>query len=308
MFRHRRERRTGFTLIELLVVIAIIAILIGLLLPAVQKVREAACRAKCSNNVKQLAMAWHTHHAAVGFFPTGGSQSNTFPNGPHAALSKHDGKDNLTTANQTGGWLYQILPYIDQDATWRQTDVAALNNSLVTPAVCPSRGVRYYYDPWRCISDYAANFGVNDENTYPHNGMLIRGCTSDPRENGGAALRALDILDGTSNTILLAEKYVPRERYYSSGWGMNAWHVGAGSPTGRRTVQTRPPRADSDKSFWTGDCPDCLEVVERFGGPHSAGVMTAMADGSVRVFRFDINPAMWQALGGRNDGQPTPDQ
>src|SRR6195952_2826586 len=108
--KSRRPRwRQGFTLIELLVVIAIIAILIGLLVPAVQKVREAAARAQCQNNLKQLGLAIHNHHDVYKVLPTGGTNpwatvsmaSATIPDGP---------------AKQTCGWGYQILPYIEQKA------------------------------------------------------------------------------------------------------------------------------------------------------------------------------------------------
>src|SRR5262245_14941593 len=107
MYRLRYRRRLAFTLIELLVVIAIIAVLIGLLLPAVQKVREAANRMKCSNNLKQQALACHIHHETFGVLPTGGRQDYYGGRGPDVTSS---------APAQYWNWRYQILPFVEQDS------------------------------------------------------------------------------------------------------------------------------------------------------------------------------------------------
>ncbi|HET6572816.1 MAG TPA: DUF1559 domain-containing protein [Fimbriiglobus sp.] len=147
----RSERpRCGFTLIELLVVIAIIAILIGLLLPAVQKVRDAAARAQCQNNLKQIGLAMHNHHDALGTFPPGGMQ--TAQNG---------------TVCYTN-WAIEILPYVEQENLYRRYDQKVINSHVKNLFVTTSR-----VKTFECPSD-------------PNAGKLRQPATG-PRDRGSAA-------------------------------------------------------------------------------------------------------------------------
>ena len=125
-------KRNAFTLIELLVVIAIIAILIGLLVPAVQKVREAAARIQCSNNLHQIAIAAHSHHDTFKVFPSGGndwtaSNSRTLIHGVPADYQA-----------QNWGWMYQILPFIEQLNLWQDKSDFEIASTPVFMYICPS--------------------------------------------------------------------------------------------------------------------------------------------------------------------------
>jgi prepilin-type N-terminal cleavage/methylation domain-containing protein len=237
----RRLRLQAFTLIELLVVIAIIAVLIGMLLPAVQKVREAAARASCINNLKQMALAVHNHESTYGYLPTAGEANNynwnrTLVNGSPA-----------TGAGQSWGWSYQILPFMEQSNLWSYVEPNSTDptqstfqgdyfilNGIPKSYNCPSRRGRISNQdpyPWNGAPvqdnpiDYACNGGsyafgydpgATDGTTL--NGPF-RGVNHAVNSSGaqpvltaqvvdGSPLRFTDLTDGLSNTMLFGEKAV----------------------------------------------------------------------------------------------------
>jgi prepilin-type N-terminal cleavage/methylation domain-containing protein len=288
MKRFRQESsslRAGFTLIELLVVLAIIAVLIGLLLPAVQKIRESAARMQCANNLKQFGLAFHNHHDALGYFPTGGWSGVLPPNYVNGRPA--------VGMNQHAGWGFQILPYVEADNVWTAGPLVAIRtpNQLF---FCPSRrGPQtlttpdHYQPPLlgdnviHALCDYAAS---NKEGT----GVVRRFCPT----------RFANITDGTSNTLLVSEKrlnlnFLGQEEATDDNEGYTA---GWSHDTMRKT--TRPPQRDYRSSFGNGH--------GAFGSSHVSGINALLADGSVRSISYAIDKWTFQLLGNESDGQPLP--
>jgi prepilin-type N-terminal cleavage/methylation domain-containing protein len=294
----RTSQRDGFTLIEVLVVIAIIAVLIGLLVPAVQKVREMAAQTQCESQLRQLTLAVLAHESQLSHFPHAGwgFRCVGLPNKGFGA-------------KQPGGWIYNILPYIEQQALHDLPDPAKLVETPVAILYCPTRRppqayldekpwVRPYWAPGISKSartDYALNggdfifdpVGPSNPNTPPtplfSNGIAAM----------GAVLRRKSIVDGTSNTCLLGEKHVTPGSYrdgWDNGDDQNAY-IGWDRDIQRYTV---PPARDRLND---GD------LSLSFGSAHQTGFFMSFCDGHIQRIAYTVSPDVHKALLIRNDGR-----
>jgi len=298
VFSPLQRRRSGFTLIELLVVIAIIAILIGLLLPAVQKIREAANRMKCSNNLKQMGLAIHNYHDTNGFMPPGGFN-------PWGA---------------EGSWPYHILTYIEQDNLARQNtgnNVDPLRyRSGPSIYFCPSRRTAKAVQAQggRFLMDYAASTPADSPNSWDqfwygdiwgmgwtnstYRGVIARGGYQVGTSNWiGTQSNLASVTDGLSNTMVVSEKQLNPQAYFSGDW-----HDDAGWADGW----------DPDVMRYTGFQPNPDTMYNKpqngghegyvFGSAHSSGINALFGDGSVRHIRYSIDLTLFNNLGDKADG------
>jgi prepilin-type N-terminal cleavage/methylation domain-containing protein/prepilin-type processing-associated H-X9-DG protein len=307
LFRTRSpfRQRAGFTLIELLVVIAIIAVLIGLLVPAVQKVREAANRMKCQHHLKQMALALHNYHDTAGRFPIGRQVNPLLP-----------GQANPVTVS----WVARILPYIEQGNLQYDFNLgagSAINLRAVQTDLqlflCPSapQGRRAFPGNWG-VTDYAATMAVTRNNPLivplPPNDTTGQGIL------GNNATRSLaDVSDGTSNTLLVTE-CAGKPQVWQAGRqvGDNAALAAWGSHEG--AVLTLSGATPNGSALFGPCAINCANIVRPGGtgsdseiyGFHSGGVNASFGDGSVRFLKATLSISVVSALITRNGGEVLP--
>ena len=315
-----RRPRSGFTLIELLVVIAIIAILIGLLLPAVQKVRAAAARMKCSNNLKQLALASHNYHDTLGTLPPG-TRSWVGTNAPG-----YSGDWPGTWCNDFT-WTFFIGPYIEQDNWFKKFDQTVSysrpendtpRRAKIVAFECPAdSGMQQNewgstnWARWR--GNYVANWGNTNYGQTAKAGVTFGGSPLQPLKSK----TLVGVVDGTSNTLLFSESTVIID---TTGWGGPLSDIGVAC--GGATFQTfYPPNSTSGDEvarFFPTDAMslngrplpvsvgngelDQLNQSFAARSRHTGGVNASLCDGSVRFFSNSVDLAVWRAFGTATNG------
>ncbi len=330
--RHPTPLRRGFTLIELLVVIAIIAILISLLVPAVQKVREAAARTQCQNTLKQLALAMHNYHDVHKALPPGVVvRGNTDPIMPGTqATYTNEGSAAGTNMNSGPPWAVMILPYIEQGARYGQ-----FNTTTGTYFGIPTNSD---YSSWtegakqivrnpffECPADANNGDGRANSNYFGIMGGGS-GCSSPGCEcaaapynqrvgsNNGllfvnSLIRLAAIPDGTSNTFLLGEsKYLqlldPNSGTLFMTWASAYYIETSFHSSMATTLAVCQDQINSSNLNATVD--DTFETYTHvLGSYHTDGANFALGDGSVHFINNNIDINIYRAMGNRMDGAPS---
>jgi prepilin-type N-terminal cleavage/methylation domain-containing protein len=289
----------AFTLIELLVVIAIIAVLIGLLLPAVMKVRAAAARIQCANHLKQIGLAMQMHHDTYHVFPSNGgwdgreqipstsgalfvpaSIENSNPQ-PHLWGV---GEPNVSPYTQTGSWAYEILPFVEQQNAYERR--AWMNP--VSLYICPARRLAAAQTP--PVSDQYGSYNGGGwawgKTDYAVNALV---CSNRP-----ICLSLAQFTDGTSQTILVGEKAMDPKNYQTGTWFWDEpFFLGGAGGTER------------SKPLMLRDAPG-IKFMFHWGSAHSAGSQFLFGDGSVHLLAYATPSPVLLALMTPSGGEVIP--
>ena len=312
-----RRNRPAFTLIELLVVIAIIAILIGLLLPAVQKVREAAARTQSTNNLKQIALALHGHNDAVGRLPSNGWYSGLV----------------APQMIETTSWCFKTLPYLEQNALyanykWTVPIKTFIEPGRATDGVATTGAGGWIFEDYITYPDNPSKLAIGATTDYAGNNLVFKlvewRAPKRPKNNDdtpyNVSLSIQTIQDGSSNTIFAGGKALLRSQL-SPRKGEN-WDetIGMGGQGGvvrgpmpwMNDLDSNGVPKPPNGQYWydratrlvqdpLGD--DADRIAASFGGPYSSGVLFAMGDGSVRSLSYSTDKTTMVSLFTPNGGE-----
>jgi prepilin-type N-terminal cleavage/methylation domain-containing protein len=329
-----KDHRKAFTLVELLVVVAIIGVLIALLLPAVQSVREAGRRTQCVNNLRQIAQGCQNFASNRTYLPLGGMHSWSGDDNPDVSLGTWYRPGNMPADEQLPvGWAFQILPFIEEGNTLNEPDWEKVKHMTFSLYFCPSRrgptqsmketdpgylnGMMDYAsatpsktsDDTQAMIDFwkGAIWNVAPKQVYL--GMIVRTQSCPP-------IGFNDVKDGASKTLLISEKFTPFDNYDGGGpyyggqirkfegddrgWS-DGWDYDIVRSTGVPPMQDKSlPAAEYNIGvYWR-------ESIT-FGSAHSGGIQAAFGDNSVRTISYEIDRDVFNKLGNRNDGQVVDD-